>query len=205
MRKLVVASIVLVVLAVLDQVPRLVAESKLAERAREAGPGAESADASITSWPFVGRLLALGEMSRVVVRVHGVNAGPLRLASVEVRATGVVLDRTALLSGDIRLEGIRRGTVTVELDAASLTRTLRVPVTIAGGELRVDVGGGAVATRVELGRNGSLVLRAGRLPALTLPIVRTALNPCSATRVAVERDRVLLTCELDELPAVLRR
>ena len=113
MRKLVVAVIVLVLLAVLDQVPRLLAEAKLASRAQEAAPGAESADASITSWPFVGRLLTLGEMSRVVVRVHGVDAGPLRLASVEVRATGVVLDRTALVSGDVRVEGIRRGTVTV--------------------------------------------------------------------------------------------
>lgn len=205
MRKLLVTVVIVVLLAVLDQVPRLVAESKLASRAEEAGPGADSADASITSWPFVGRLLALGEMSRVVVRVHGVNAGPLRLASVEVRATGVVLDRTALVSGDVRLEGIRQGTVTVELDAASLTRTLRVPVTIADGRLRLEVSGAAVATRVELGRNGSLVLRAGRLPALTLPIVRTALNPCAATRVAIERDRVLLSCELDDLPAVLRR
>lgn len=205
MRKLVVAVIILGLLAVLDQVPRLVAESKLESRAQEAGPGADSADASITSWPFVGRLLALGEMSRVAVRAHGVNAGPLRLASVEVRATGVVLDRTALLSGDVRLEGIRQGTVTVELDAASLTRTLRVPVSIGDGRLRVEVGGAAVATRVDLGRDGSLVLRAGRLPALTLPIVRTPLNPCAATRVAIEVDRVLLSCELDELPAVLRR
>ena len=205
MRKLLVAAAVVALLLVLDQVPRLVAESKLAERAREAGPGADSGEASISSWPFVGRLLALGELSRVAIRAEGVHAGPLRLASVEVVATGVVLDRTALLSGDVRLEGIRRGLVTMELDAASLTRTLRVPVTIGDGRLRVDVGGVAVAARIDLGRNGSLVLRAGRLPALTLPIVRTPLNPCAATRVAVEGASVLLSCELDELPAVLRR
>lgn len=205
MRKLVLLAAFVGLLVAGDLVATRVAEGALSDRAREAAGGAASAEATITSWPFVGRLLASGRVARVEVRVEGMSAGPLRLASVEVDASGVAVDRGALFSGGVRLEGIERGSVTVELDAGALAGTLDLPVTIEDGQVRVEVAGVAATARVDVGPEGGLVLRAAGLPGLTVPIVRTRLNPCEATSVAVEGDRVRLTCELDELPEILRR
>lgn len=204
MRKLVTLGLGAVLLVVVDQGTRLVAESQLAARAGRAAGGPDSAEASITSFPFLVRLLTAGSVPRVEVRVTGASAGPLRLAAVEVRADGVALDRGALLSGDVRLEEIDHGLVAVELDGRSLAEAIHLPVTIRDGQVRVGAGRLAVTAGVEVHR-GSLVLRLVGLRALTVPVVRTPLVPCAATSVSVEGDRVRLSCEVDRLPAVLRR
>jgi len=206
MRKLPALGVLVVLLLGVDQGARLVAQGALASRAREAARDPDSADATITSFPFLGRLLASGSVPRVDVRVTGAAAGPLRLAAVEVEASGVVLDRGALLSGDVRVKAIHRGRVTVELNGMGLTDAVKLPVTIGDGKVRVGREGGVgVAADVEVNRSGSLVLRLAGLPALTVPVVRTPLVPCAATSVSVEGDRVLLSCEVDEFPAALRR
>ena len=205
MRKLLALGVLVLLLLIADQAARVVAEGKLASRARVAAGDSASADATIASFPFLGRLLASGSVPRVTVRVTGAEAGPVRLAAVEVEATGVALDRSALLSGKVRLHGIAGGAVAVELDSAALTETLKVPVTIADGKVLVGRGAVAVEATAEVSRAGSLVLRLARLPALTVPVVRTPLIPCAATTVGVRDDRVRLSCEVDELPAVLRR
>lgn len=205
MRKLLALAFVVLLLLVADQAARVVAEAKLATRAREAARSPDSADATITSFPFLGRLLLSGSVPRVKVRVTGAEAGPLRLAVVEVEGTGVALDRSALLSGGIRLQGIETGVVAVELDGAALTEALHVPVSVAGGKVLVGAGPAAVEAGVEVNRAGTLTLRLAGLPALTVPVVRTPLIPCAVTVVSVRGDRARLSCQVDELPAVLRR
>ena len=205
MRKLAVLGVLAVLLGAGDVLAREVAEGELAARARSAAGRPESARADIDSFPFLGRVAAAGTVRRVEVRVEGAKAGPVPLAAVVVEAHGVAVDRRALLAGDVRVRGIDRGVVAVELDGAALSEVLRLPVTVGGGEVSVDVRGTRVVARAEVGRRGSLVLRVSELPALTLPIVRTPLVPCAVTTVAVDGDRVRLACELDELPAALRR
>lgn len=205
MRKLVGLGVLVALLGVADQGARVVAEGKLASRAREAAGGPDSARATIKSFPFLGRLLASSSVPRVEVRVTGATAGPVRLAAVEVVGTGVTLDRGAMFAGDVRLEDIEGGVVTVELDGPSITEVVDLPVTIADGTVRVGAGQVAVNADVTVNPSGSLVLRLRGLPALTVPLVRTPLIPCAATTVSVEGDRVRLSCEVDELPAVLRR
>lgn len=207
MRKLLALGVVAVLLLAVDQGARVLAEGALEDRAAEAVGNAGSAEAAISSWPFLGRVLALGSVRRAHVRVEGAGVGPLRVSALELDAYGVELDRGALLSGDVRVERIDRGVVTVELDGASLTRALDVPVTIDDGRVQVAARGVTGAAEVELGRDGSLALRvAGAgLPALTVPVPRTALNPCAATTVTMEDDRVRLSCEVDEVPRLLRK
>lgn len=205
MRKLGVVGIGLVLLLVVfDVVARLVAESKLASRAEEALADAGSAEADISSFPFLGRLLLSNTIPRVQVTVRGGRAGPLRLAAVAVDARAVELDRAALFSGKVRVDDIDRGVVAVELDARSLSETLNVPVAIAGGRVRVNVRGADLDADVEPGRNGEVVLRVARLPAFTVPVPRTPLLACSGTRAEVVGDRVRLSCEIDDVPAPLR-
>ncbi len=121
MRKLVVVGTVALLLLAFDQAARVVAETKLASRAEEAVQESGSADASISSFPFVGRLLASNSITRVQVRVKGGRAGPLRLAAVVVDAHGVELDRQALFSGKVRVDDIESGTNAEELDSRSLS------------------------------------------------------------------------------------
>lgn len=189
----------------LDQGARLVAEGQLASRAREAARNPESAESTITSFPFLGRLLLLGSVPRVRVRVTAAAAGPLRLAAVEVEGSGIRVDRLALRSGDVRLEGIDRGSVTVELDSGAISEAVGLPVAVADG--RVQVGTGAVRGEagVEVDGDGSLVLRAAGLSGLRVPVARTPLVPCAVTEASVHGDRVRLRCEVDELPVALRR
>lgn len=205
MRKLLALAVLAVLLLAADQGARVVAEGKLASRAREAAGGPDSAEATITSFPFLGRLLASGSVPQVAVRVTGARAGPLRLAAVEVDAWDVSLDRDSLLSGDVRLRDIERGVVAVELDASAITGVVDLPVGITDGRVRVGTGAAAVAATVTVDGDGALVLSVAGLRTLTVPVIRTPLFPCAATSVSVDDDRVRLSCEVDELPAVLRR
>ena len=204
MRKLVLLGLVAVVLVVADQSARLAAEGRLASRARDAATDEDSATVAITSFPFLGRLFVSGSVARVRIRVDGSRAGPLRLAAVVVEASGVVLDRGRLVQGDVRVEDIDRGSVAVEIDGAALAETLRLPVTVRDGEVRLGVGGVAVPAAAEVD-DGTLVLRVGGLPAFRVPVVRTPLVPCTLATLTVTDDRVRMSCEMDELPSALRR
>ena len=204
MRKLVLLGLVAVVLVVADQSARLAAEGRLASRARDAATDEDSATAAITSFPFLGRLFVSGSVARVRIRVDGPRAGPLRLAAVVVEASGVVLDRARLVQGDVRVQDIDRGSVAVEIDGAALAETLRLPVTVRDGQVRLDVGGVAVPAAAEVD-DGTLVLRVGGLPAFRVPVVRTPLVPCTLATLTVTNDRVRMSCEMDELPSALRR
>ena len=204
MRKLLVLALLGVVLAIVDQGARIFAEGELAARAEEAATDESGASAEITSFPFLGRLAASGSVEHVRVRVEGPRAGPLRLATVVVDASGVTLDRGRLASGQVRLEGIERGTVTAEVDGGALAEVVKLPVRVADGAVQVEVGGATVTAAASVD-DGSLVLRVSGLPALRVPVVRTALIPCAVTTLAVVGDRVRLACEVDELPAALRR
>lgn len=204
MRKLAVLGVVVLLLVAIDQAARLYAESQLEARALEAGSGSATAAASIRSFPFLGRLLVSGSVPEADVRVTGTWVGPLRLAAVEVEASGVELDRDAMLAGDVRLDGIHRGRVTVELDATAITEVLDLPVTISDDVVQVARAGVPVAATVALD-DGTLVVRVAGLPAVRVPVGDTPLVPCAATGVSVAGGRVRLTCEVDELPAVLKR
>jgi hypothetical protein len=203
-RKLVLLGLVAVVLVVADQSARVAAEGRLASRARDAATDEDSATADITSFPFIGRLFISGSVPRVRVRVEGPRAGPLRLAAVVVDASGVVLDRGRLVRGDVRVEDIDRGSVAVEIDGAALAETLRLPVTVRDGQVRLSVGGVAVPAAAEVD-DGTLVLRVGGLPAFRVPVVRTPLVPCTLATLTVTNDRVRMSCQMDELPSALRR
>lgn len=204
MRKLVALALLGVVLAVVDQGARLFAEGELVAQARQAATDESAASAEIDSFPFLARLATSGAVARVRVRVDGPRAGPLRLASVVVDASGVRLDRGRLVSGQVRLEDIERGSVAVEVDGGALADVLKVPVAVADGLVRIGVRGATVTAGVEVD-DGVLVLLVSGLPALRVPIVRTALVPCAVTSLSVVGDRLRLACEVDELPPALRR
>ncbi|HET7487072.1 MAG TPA: DUF2993 domain-containing protein [Acidimicrobiales bacterium] len=204
MRKLILAGLGVLVLFGIDQAARLAAEHALAERASRAANHPLSARASISSFPFLPRLLVLGRIRQAEVRVTGVRTGPVRLTAVEVEGTGVKVSRAALLKGQVHLEDIDQGRVTVELGGPALSDALHVPVHVEGDTVEVGGLGLRAAASVSVDR-GSLVVRLAGLPTLTMPAVRIPLVPCDATSVAVAGQRVRLTCELDDMPEALKK
>lgn len=194
----------LALLVVGDLSARRLAENRLEDRARsEAGqPG--SVDARIRSFPFLARLLFSSSVAEVEVHLLDVGSGPIDLAAVDVDLRGVRLDRDRMLSGEAELEDIDRGTVTVELDAAAIQGVVNLPVSISGDRITVRYRGVSVSARAEAGRDGALVLRAGRLPPLTVPMTRSRLVSCVAASATIVNNRVRLACDITEVPPGLR-
>lgn len=203
MRKLIVLGILLTVSVAVDQGARVFAENKLEEKARAEVRGAGSVDASISSFPFLGRLLVSNSVSTVEVRAERAELNDLLSGAVEVDLRGVRLERGALFSGKVRLERIDAGTITIELDAAGLGRVLKLPVTIAGDEVRLTIAGRTLAARASMDA-GALVLEVAGIRTLRVPVARSGLVNCTAATAEVAGDTIRLTCQVDEVPPALR-
>jgi hypothetical protein len=198
----------LVVLGLLlgaDFAARHVAEDQIADvvHARVAAAGPTSAD--ISSFPFVGRLLAAGHVSRLTVRQQDVNAGPLRFAVITVDLHGVRVDRGRLLRRrEVELTGIDQGTVTAELTQEAASGLLGARVLFARGRATANVAGIEVAVKASV-EKGALVLRAdGSDRELRLPIPDVPLLPC-VDRVELEAGRAVLACTVHDVPPELLR
>ena len=201
MRKLIVLGVVVAALGVGDVAARSYAEAKLDARAKQEAPPGSTVDTSVGGFPFLGRLALNGTVSEVDFRLTNVDAGEVVFAVVNVDLHGVHLDRDELFSKrKARLTGLDRGTVTVDITAAALSRAMNVPVRIAEGKVHVKV----VATELEVvpsvTTEGSLRLEGrGLARALSLTIPKTDTVPCVG-RVTVLAGRLRLACTIKEIP-----
>ncbi len=197
-----VAAVVLILVGA-DVAAKRVAEGRIETRAGAEVPGAGSVEAHIDSFPFLARLLVAGSAGDVDLRFQQVPTRAVRLSSVDLELRGVKVDRDALFSAEASVDSIEGGTMSAEIDAASLSRALPVPVSIGGGEVRSRAGPLPVSARPAVGRDGALVLRFGGMER-TVSLPRSEVLACAATRVAVVGDRLRLSCEVDEVPAPVR-
>ena len=98
--------------------------------------------AQISSFPFLGRLLASGEISQVDVAVRDLTVRGVTFASVGVRLRSVEIDRDSLLNDRrVALKSIDHGTAVVEISGSEISRLLGVTVVLEPGQARVRVGG----------------------------------------------------------------
>ncbi len=158
--------------------------------------------ASISSFPFLGRLLASGTISQVDVSVRDLTVRGVTFASVGVRLRSVRIDRDSLLDDRrVALASIGRGTAVVEITGAEISRLVGVPVVLEEGRARARVGGVLVdvSARVE---GSSLLVEAGgvTLPAIEIPPL--PLVSC-LTGTEILAGRVRLTCDVDQVPVEL--
>ena len=203
MRKLLVALAVLVVALVAgDFLAKAYATNQLRDRAERAVHGAMSADASISSFPFTGRLLLAGEVQNVHVRVGPVAAGRVTFSSVSVDLHDVHVDRHRLINDrKVQLTGLGRGTVTAELTDAEVSRLVGTPITFRPGRVTVSAAGVDVAATVQV-TNGSMSFGGLRLP-ISFRIPHAPLFPCDATSAVVKQGAVDLSCTVTSVPPEL--
>lgn len=204
MKKLIALGILVTALGAADQAARIFAENKIEERARAEARGAASVNASISSFPFLGRLLLSGSISNVEVRAERTELNGALSGAVEIDLQGVKLERDALLSGSVKLEGIDGGTIALELDTPAIGRVLNLPITVSDGQVNLTVAGRTIAARTTVS-NGALLLQVSGFAPFRVPIARTDLINCTAANVTVEGDIIRLSCEVDEVPPALRR
>jgi hypothetical protein len=181
------------------------AQRQIEQRAQVYAGSGSSAKASIHSFPFVGRLLLSGSAGDLDLRVFHVVSQAVTLSTVRVQLTDVHVDKGKLLGQrKVELTSIRKGVVTVGLDAAELSHRVGFPVTVSSGKVTVDVRG-QVFTAVPTVVNGNLRLQVGSLPAVTVAIPRTDLIACQATTVVATGGEVQLSCETNNIPPALLR
>ncbi len=203
MRKLVVlAVVVLGLLVVADLGARAAVESQLRDRVELAAQPAGPTSARISSFPFLGRLLTSGEVSRVRVAAADVTVEGLTLARVALDLDDVTLERDRLLSErKIVLTDLRRGTAEVEVTQEELSDRLGVPVTLEPGRAQVRVAGRTVTAAASV-RDNTLRFSVSGFSVPSLRIPELPLVPCVAD-AAILPGRIRLSCTVDEVPAEL--
>ena len=185
-----------------DIAARGVAEDQLrqrvVDRVRPDGP----VSAEISSFPFLGRLLASGEISQVDVAVRDLTVRGVTFASVGVRLRSVEIDRDSLLNDRrVALKRIDHGTAVVEISGSEISRLLGVTVVLEPGRARVRVGDTLVPVSARIEGN-TLVVEAGGLSLPAIEIPPLPLVSCvSGTEILAGRLR--LTCEVDQVPVEL--
>ncbi|HVE93419.1 MAG TPA: DUF2993 domain-containing protein [Acidimicrobiales bacterium] len=201
MRKLIFLGVVVALLGAGDLAARSYAETKLDARARQEVPPGSTVDTSVGGFPFLGRLALNGTVSEVDFRLENVDAGVVVFASVDVDLHGVHLDRQQLFSEQkARLTSLDRGTVTVDITEDALSNALRVPVTVANGNVTVRVLTQDFDVVPRITAEGSLRFEGqGLARALTLVIPKTDTVPCVG-RVTVLAGRLRLVCSITEIP-----
>lgn len=185
-----------------DVAVRSVAESQLRDRVVASVQPAGAATARIESFPFLGRLLTAGNISRIRIAAAEVTAERLTFARVSLDLEDVTFDRGSLLSDrKVVLRSLGRGTATAEVTQERLSDVLGVPVTLTAGRVQIRVAGQLVTARASVSDNTLRLSVAGlTVPALRIP--KLSLLPCAADAEIVA-GRLRLRCQVDQLPAEL--
>jgi hypothetical protein len=204
MRKLLIGlAIVVVILVIGDVVAKAYAESQLRDRAERAVRGATSASGSISSFPFVGRLLLSGSVPEVKVGVAPVGAGRVTFSSVDVDLHDVHVDRDLLINDrKVRLTSIGSGTVTAAITEAEISRLAGVPISFTPGRATVSIGGIAVSGQLSAA-NGTLTIGGAQGVPIRIRVPRAAMFPCDASNAEVQQGKVVVSCAIDRVPPEL--
>jgi hypothetical protein len=203
-RRLVIFLVVVVGLVLIgDRLALSAASANLRERVGDAVHHTGETRGSITSFPFLGRLLMNGSIPRVDVAVDGVAAGPVVLGRVAADLRGVTIDRTELLTHRrVRLTSLKSGTVTAEITEAELSRALSSTVHLLPGKASLDAADLRATASVAV-HAGRVTLTARGLPALSFVVPRAPLLPCETDRADVVQGKLRLSCTIDHLPPEL--
>jgi hypothetical protein len=216
MRKLVVLLIVAGVLLAGDQAARVYAQSKLAERAAAYYPPSTAADASIRSFPFVGRLLVMGDVVEMKVGMENLQADVILIRRLDLDLRDVELDRNALFRGRVELIDIGSGRIDALIDGPSLAKAAQADLRFHEDSVEIHkrVGGADVFARGRASVSNNVLrlqptsVQGVGLPAsafaLTLRISGPEILPCDAVAEPVEGG-LLVGCNVKDVPPSLVR
>ena len=111
----------MVLVAVADHFAVRWSESTVATRIEQRFPGSH-ATVTISSSPYLVRLVVFGKVEKVHAHVTDVPDGRLRLDTVDVTANNLKVDRGDLLHGKTRLDSLSTATITARVSVAKVLR-----------------------------------------------------------------------------------
>jgi hypothetical protein len=211
-RWIVVFGVILAVLLFADQAARVWAEGKLRDRAAAYYPPSASSSASIRSFPFLGRLLASGNVPEVTLSMQDVRYGLVLVSTLTFDLHSVEIDRGELVKGHLRLLDVGQGRIEARLDGTSIGRALGVDLRFGDGviQLQKQVQGVKVSATAKVTFSGNVVrvepikVQGAAVPAAALTlsymIPGAQLLPCKAD-VRVVPGAVILSCAVSDVPA----
>lgn len=180
------------------------AETELAAEVARRVPGTTGIEATISSFPFVGRLLLSGKVPKVVVTAqHAGTPDVVALSDIRVQVDDVEMDTAAAKDGRAVVRSIDRGSVQADLRVDQINPRLPrgFSVQLQAGKAVVSGPGGAEATLVAT-PEGALQLKIANRTLLDLPLPKTDLLPCAPAATFVS-GAVRLSCTFDEVPPLL--
>lgn len=187
----------------LDVVLKNRAETELAAEVARRVPGTTGIEADISSFPFVGRLLLSGTVSKVVVTAQHSDSGGVGLSDVRVVVEDVEMDSKAARDGRAVVRSIGAGSAQADLRANEINPHLPrgYQVELQPGKAVVKGPGASLAQFVTT-PEGAIELRVADRALASLPFPKTDLLPC-APAAAFVSGAVRLTCTFDEVPPLL--
>lgn len=202
LRRLIYLAVLLGILAVGDVFVRTWAEGQLEARIEERLQRQGGVDVTLEGFPFVGRLLAFGEVEGLQVRLDEVARQGLTFATIGVDLQGIALDRQAFISDrKVQLEDLDSGGAFAEITQEELSRVLGATVTLQPGRATVKAAGRTATASVTI-RDGRVVLIPDGLPPLSVAIPKHAFLPCAA-KGTVLQGRLRVSCSVTTIPGPL--
>ena len=208
MTRLVLLLVALIVALVLvDLAAKRYVEARVERAVRDAVSAgllvADDVDASIDSFPFVGRVLLVGEVPGVTITLHDIGGQGVEVEEVKVDVRGTKVDRSRLVTDQRVFVGdIDSATITARITEEALSAVLGVTVDMEPDSTTVSAGGVTSPGTVEVvGR--SILIGASGFGTLVIAMPGPEYLPCDEVDVEVVADAVELRCVTDELPAAV--
>lgn len=181
-RRIMLLSVVVVVAALVggDLLAKRFAEQRIASAIRDRTSGVADVEATIHSFPFVGRLLVQGKVSELDIALSGIAGHGVDVARLEARASDITLDRGTLVGKrQVQIKGVDTVTLTATITQQLVPLPDGTEVTITNGRLRLPLPGNP-----------------------SIPIPDTSLLPCTST-ARVQRNAIVMTCVSRTLPQIV--
>jgi hypothetical protein len=203
LRNLLIFAVVMTgLLAALDVAVRVFVEGQIAQEV-EGAPDLEvaDADASIDSFPFLGRALGNGEVSSFTIDLHEITDERLDIRELSITGDGITFDRNELLQGTVRVRDVESATATLTLTQEAVSEALGVTVLFAPGTISVQTSAGTVQATASV-VDGVLTFEAPGVGTLSLDLPVQSYLPCPPSAEA-QQGQVELSCTADDLPPIV--
>ena len=199
-----VLGVLVALLLVGDLAARSAAESAVEKGVRAKVAGVASVDARIDSFPFTGRLLGQGKVSKLDLRLTDVTGHGIDVAWLRLQVDGLELDRSVLFGGKVRIKHVDQVRVTADIGQAQISAATGAEVHLLDGGKAEVTYKGVTATADVAVVDGAIRFTAAGLPALSVPVPDSDLLPCAVDATVVE-GAVLASCTADHLPTIVVR
>jgi hypothetical protein len=194
--------VILGLLAGFDIATKTFVEGQIEQEVQSA-PDLEVADveASISSFPFLGKLAASGEVDSFTIDLIDIATPQLAIAELSITGDGIQFDRNGLFQGDVRVEGVDEATASLTLTDIAVSEAIGVQVGFAPGSVTVTSNGVTVQAQASV-VDGVLTFSTDGVGTFTLDVSVPEYLPCAPNAVA-EQGSVTLSCTASELPPVV--